>query len=538
MKKRIISIIAALLLVLSLFVGCSSQLGTAEQGTADASGTTASTVASDVLSDEMFTDRDKEIGYSESESTTITLADGAADINGGGASADGDTVTITDEGTYILSGSLSDGQIVVDAADNAKLQIVLNGVSITNGSSAAIYIKNADKVFITTASGTENTVSVTGEFVQTDDNNIDAAIFAKSDLTLNGAGTLTISSEYGHGVVSKDDLAVTSGTYNITSAKQGLYGKNSVRIADGTFKISAGTDGIHSENTDDTALGFVYIAGGTFSISAEKQGISGTATVSILGGTIDIKKSYEGIEGLAIDISGGDISIVSSDDGLNGAGGNDQSGNGGMAGMAMQTVEGCYINISGGTLTIDASGDGIDSNGTLTISGGNITIYGPTQNGNGALDYNGTGEITGGTLIASSNGGMEESLSDSSTQCSILYGFTSVQEAGTTVTLKDSGGNVIAEFAPEKSFSAVYISVPSLAQGSSYTLTVGSQDYTIEFTSTIYSNGVGGMEGGMGGHMGGDGQLPQDGKGGSGGRGQPPQGAAGNDAVSSATVQQ
>ncbi|PKM73162.1 MAG: hypothetical protein CVU91_06240 [Firmicutes bacterium HGW-Firmicutes-16] len=531
--KRIVSIIAAFLIIIALFAGCSAQAGIEVQGETDSADTTASTVVSSASSDEMFSDRDKEIGYSESESTMITLSDGVSSVNGEGAEVKDDTITITKEGTYILTGNLSNGQIVIDAADDAKIQIVLNGVEITNESSAAIYVKNADKVFITTSSGSENTLSATGEFVQTDDNNVDGVIYAKSDLTLNGAGTLTIDSAYGHGVVSKDDLIVTSGAYIITAAKQGFSGKNSVRIADGTFTIEAGTDGIHSENEDDTTLGFVYIADGTIIVNADDDGIHAETSVTILGGKIDITKSYEGIEGLVINISGGETNIISSDDGLNAAGGADQSGNGGMGGGGMGATEGCAITISGGTLSINASGDGIDSNGSLTISGGTITVSGPTNSGNGTIDYNGTGKITGGTLLGAGSSGMAEGFSDSSTQCSILYNISSVQAAGTSVTLEDESGKVLAEFTPAKQFASVNISVPALTSGSIYTLVIGSEEYSIELTSTSYSNGgQSGMVGGMGG-----GQQPQGGDRPSGGKGGAP-GNMPNDSTTSPTVKQ
>lgn len=505
--KRIISIFSAVMLVLTVFAGCSAQ--TAQ--TAESTDAAAATLASDTTDgDAMFTDRDKEVGYSEAESTLITLADNATKVSGAGVTIAENTITISAEGTFILSGSLSNGQIVVDAADDAKIQIVLNGADITNEKSAAIYVKNANKVFITTASNTENTVSVTGEYAAIDENAIDAAIFSKTDLTLNGAGELTINAKYGHGVVSKDDLAVTCGSYVITAETHGLSGKNSVRIADGNFSITAGTDGLHSENAEDTTLGFVYIAGGNFSISAGKQGISGTSDVSILGGTIDITGSFEGVEGMTINISGGEISVVSSDDGLNAAGGND--GSGGMPQGGMAAVDGCVISISGGTLTIDANGDGIDSNGDLIISGGVITVNGPASQGNGALDFAGTSEITGGTLLGASNGGMDEGFSESSTQCSITYSLGESQSAGTTVSLNDANGNIVAEFTPAKQFSAVYFSVPQLTNGETYTLCVGSEEYSVELTSSSFTNGSGmGAFGGGQGGPGGNGKTPPNG---------------------------
>lgn len=521
--KRIVPITAVLLLIFSLLAGCSAQPDETVQANASpASGVAAETAAADG----MFTDRDKEIGYSEAESTVITLADGATTVNGNGAKVGDNIVTLSGEGTYILRGSLSNGQIIVDADDSAKLQLVLDGVDITHASSAAIYVKNADKVFITTADGSENTLSVTGAFVAIDDNNIDGAIFSKADLTLNGVGLLTIDCGYGHGVVSKDDLAITSGSYAVTAAKHALSGKNSVRIADGSFTLDCGTDAIHSQNDDDTSLGFVYIAGGSFQISAGDDGIHAGTTATVLGGTIDIKKSVEGIEGMSIEISGGEITLIASDDGLNAAGGNDQSAGADRAAMA--AVEGCTISISGGTLSIDAAGDGIDSNGSLSISGGTTLVSGPTNRGNGALDYNGTAAMTGGTLLAAGSSGMVQGFGDSSTQGSILYVLTDVQQAGTAVVLKDDGGNVIAQFSPAKQFQALNISVPELAQGKTYTLVVGTQEYAVTLDTLSYSNGGGmggfggmGRPGGMNGDFpqgGTDGSFPQGGPGGMGGQ--------------------
>lgn len=528
--KKILSITAALLLVLSLFAGCGTQ-SEAETPDTGAVAAAASPVSDTQDGDELFTDRDKEIGYSEAESTIIALADNATEISGDGASAQGNVVTISGEGSYILRGSLTDGQLVVDAADDAKFQLVLDGAQITNAASAALYIKNADKVFLTTAQGTENSLSTNGEYVAIDENNIDGAIFAKSDLTLNGAGTLTLNSACGHGVVSKDDLVVTSGTYEITAAGHGLSGKDSVRVADGTFTINSGTDALHSENDEDATLGFVYIAGGSFSVTAGDDGVHAGAALTVAGGKIDIQQSYEGLEGLSIDISGGEISLVSSDDGLNAAGGSDGGGDNWGGGMA--AVEGCYIHISGGTLTVDAGGDGIDSNGDLTISGGTTVVYGPTNSGNGAIDSNGTAAISGGTLLAAGSSGMAEGFGHSSTQGSILYTLGAAQAAGTRVTLKDSSGKVLAEFTPAKQFQTLNLSVPGLTEGGTYTLTVGTEEYSLTLDGLAYSNGgFGGMGGSPGQWAGGErpkdgfgdkGGFPQDGKM-PGGAGTPPQG--------------
>ncbi|MEG2378533.1 MAG: carbohydrate-binding domain-containing protein, partial [Clostridia bacterium] len=205
---------------------------------------------------EMFTPRDKESGYDESTGTKITLNGEGATANSEAVTIVGKTVTLSDEGVYIISGSLKNGQIIVDADKTDKLQIVLNGVAITSADSAPLYIKQADKVFVTLAADSKNTLITDGDFKEKDGNNLDSVIYSKEDLTMNGKGTISVSTKYGHGITSKDDLAITGGAYDINVSNNGLAGKNSVRIADGTFKITSGKDGVHSENADDASLGY------------------------------------------------------------------------------------------------------------------------------------------------------------------------------------------------------------------------------------------------------------------------------------------
>lgn len=279
-------------LIFSILFSLSACNSTAFAESADTSGETVQTESTDsasaVSTTDMFTDRDLEIGYDEETSTKITLSGDSASSDSDAVQISGSTVTITDEGTYILSGTLDDGMIIINAEDTDKIQLVLDGVQITSSTSAAIYVLEADKVFVTTASDSENTLSNGGEYVAIDDNNIDAVIFSKADLTLNGAGTLTINTAAGHGIVSKDDLVFTSGTYHITAADHGISGKDSVRIADGTFSIVSGKDGIHAENTDDSSLGFLYVASGTFEITAEGDGMSAGAYLQIEDGTFNV----------------------------------------------------------------------------------------------------------------------------------------------------------------------------------------------------------------------------------------------------------
>lgn len=479
---------------------------------------TGSDTDTDYSDDSMFTNRDKEIGYDETTATVITLSDGNSSSSSDGVAISGDTITITEEGTYILRGSLSNGQIIVDA-DSEKVQLVLDNVTIANESSAAIYVKQADKVFITLTPDSENTLSTTGEFVAIDDNNIDGVIFSKGDLTLNGNGSLTISCAAGHGIVSKDDLVITSGTYNITAKSHALEGKDSVRIADGTFTLTSGKDGIHADNEDDETKGFIYIADGTFTITCDSDALDATSDIQILGGsftiqagddgmhadgalriadgTIQIAESCEGLEGKTIEIEGGEIHVTASDDGLNATDGSGSSAMGfGGNGSAGDDV---YVSISGGKLYVNAGGDGLDSNGNLYVSGGETYVSGPTSDGDGALDYEGDAQITGGIVVAAGSSGMAVNFGENSTQGSILVN-TATSNNNAEIVLTDSDGNILVSYTPEKSYSSVVISCPEITVGSTYTLTANGTDTAIEMTSLIYGAGNGmGMGGGFGG---------------------------------------
>lgn len=501
---------------------------------------------------DMFTKRDKQSDYASEDATEITLSDSKSTCDSPAVRVSDNQITITRTGTYVLSGSLTNGQIVVDASGE-KVQIVLKDASINCDTSAAIYVKSADKVFVTLAENTSNTLTNTKDFVAIDDNNIDAVIFSKSDLSLNGSGTLTIHAAYGHGIVSKDDLVITSGTYDITTARHALSGKDSVRIADGVFSLNAKKDGIHSENTDNDEKGFIYIADGTFSITCDSDGMDAEETLQVDGGTITIAagddglhadgdlvlndgtititKSYEGLEGKTVTITGGSYAVTSSDDGVNAAGdgtagdssdsassdsskeqkmpsgtppkqpqnssdstetpqppqngapnGNGNSGPGGME----DTTDYNRIQISGGMLTVNAGGDGLDSNGDLTVTGGEIYIDGPVQGGNGALDCSGTATISGGTVIAVGSSGMAENFSSSSTQGSMLVTVSASMISG-EITLQDSNGNSLLSYTPAKSYNSVVISCPKLTSGETYTLLAGDTTTTVTLDSLVKS---------------------------------------------------
>ena len=241
------------MVIMTLFTGACTDTGASVSSakTKDAAGV--------LNAEEMFTYRDKEVGYDSESAVNITLEDSAASSDGSGVIIEGGIITITSEGTYVFSGTITDGQIVVDT-DEEKVQIVLKNANITSSSSAAIYIKNAGKVFITLAEGTENMLATEGEYIKIDENNIDGVIFSKTDMAMNGNGSLTVESAYGNGIVCKDDLKITSGTYYITAGGHGIDVNDSVRIADGSFVIEAGIDGIHAANKEEDKEGYIYIS--------------------------------------------------------------------------------------------------------------------------------------------------------------------------------------------------------------------------------------------------------------------------------------
>lgn len=450
---------------------------------------------------DMFTKRDLAGNYDESEAVKITLSGKTAACNSSNVQIEDGVVTIKAAGVYVLSGTFTDGTIVVDAGDDDKVQLVLDGVSITAADYAAIYAKNADKVFVTLAEGAGNSLTVSGDYVQTDDNNVDAVIFAKCDLTLNGTGSLTVKDNTGHGIVSKDDLVVTGGTYTIYSQDHCLNGKDSVRIADGTFNLSCDEDGIHAGN-DDQQDGYVYIEGGDINISVGDDALHAEGLLIITGGDIDVSKSCEGVEGYKILVTGGDIDVISSDDGFNAAGGSSGSGDNhdgfgdgpGMGGVDMDADNDAYILITGGRININANGDGIDSNGCIGITGGSVYVLGPSDNGNGAMDYGICAAITGGEIVAVGGSGMVQGFGDESTQCSALVNFDEWIDAGETITLTNSDGKEVLSYKADKKFNSVVISTSDMKQGGIYTLTVGDQGSTFTLDDITYSEGSGGMQ--------------------------------------------
>ena len=276
MKKRL-SVMLCMLLLSAMLSGCTH----AEEASATDS--------------DMFTGRDLDPGYDADNCVRIQLNGDSATATSDSVQISGTTISITEEAVYVVSGALDDGMIVVDASDSAKIQLVLDGASIHSETSAALYVAEADKIFLTLADGTENALSNGGTFTAIDGSNIDGALFSRQDLTLNGGGSLSVASPAGHGIVCKDDLAVTGGSFAITAASHGLDANDSIRITGSTsLSIGAGKDGLHAENGDDASLGFVYISGGALDIAAKGDGIDANGSLEITGGTITISGPAQG----------------------------------------------------------------------------------------------------------------------------------------------------------------------------------------------------------------------------------------------------
>ena len=428
-----------------LMLGCNQRL--------DGGGSKApqgSITVDDVVGniDTSINTNDKDSSYQEQGAVKISFSNKGASISGAGASATGGDVTITGSGTFIISGECSNGSITVNAQNANKVQLVLQGVKLTSSNGPAINVKSAKKVTITLSANTENTISDSNSYNTSYINdNVDAAIFSKSNLVLNGEGKLTVNGNYAHAIASKDNLTVAGGVYTVNSKKTGLYGKDFVKLAGCEMNILAGTDAIKSDNDTNTEKGYIYVENGKYVLKSANDAIQAFNLVTIDGGSFDITttstsstesaKAIKGGSGIAIAggefkinskddaihsngniaIVGGNFTVTSGDDGIHADDTLDISNGSIVIQKSYEGLEATDIYISGGYIEINSSDDGMnasggnDSNtsvggrpgmdmfgggkGTITISGGYIIMH---NEGDG-VDSNGTLEITGGVVL-------------------------------------------------------------------------------------------------------------------------------------------
>ncbi len=506
-NKKILSILAVLVTAAMLFLcACGKTAVVTEEAaqaeatvsaaeTGDTAATTEASTAKTSSSD-LFTDRDYEVGYDESTAVIITLTGDTAQASGAGVTVEGGTVTLTQEATYVLTGTLN-GTVVIDMDSAAKPHIILKNASVTSDDSAALNVVQADKVFVTLAEGTENTLANGGSFAESE-TGVDGAVFSKDDITFNGAGSLTVTSPAGHGIVGKDDVVFTGGAYTVSAASHGIDANDSVRIDNATLTVDAGKDGVHCENNDDETKGFVYIAGGTLTIEAEGDGVSAGTDLTVEDGDINVIAGGGSVN--AAQKTSDNWGQYKGGMGSRGMGGGRPDmgdtpempgSDGGTVGLAYETeqtltaeslatgdadsdstsIKGLKadgsIAVNGGTITVDAADDAIHSNAsvtvsdgtltltsgddgihaddTLTVSGGSISVTDSYeglegQTIKGGTDESGYGGMRGGDMFGGSGGSGEIVISGG--QISVKAGGDGIDSNG-TVTI--SGGSILVD---------------------------------------------------------------------------------------------
>lgn len=575
LKSILLNLFLILLLIIAfILTGC--------QNSSNVSETSATTSLLDC------SDEDYDTDYSDENPQTVTLEQDHINFSGEGATVSGNTLTITQGGAYILTGTLENGHIIVDADKNDLVRIVLSNAQITADQNAAIYSRQSSKTIVTLAENTENSLIDASTRDTSDSEAPTAALYVQDNLTINGSGHLNVSGSFNDAITSKDTLRILSSNVTVTSsADDGLIGRDAAIIADSTITINASGDGIKSTHDEDASKGSIQIADshiqittgndgiqaqtdltiysgdfnittgdgavnrstsenwgewkdprqdeetdgteteasakalkssgslqikdGYFSINSSDDAVHSNQTINILGGTFEIQsgddgihadesltidqgtlsitQSYEGLEAMVINLNDGQGNIVASDDGINAAGGDGSSQNGrpGQNPMDTQNVEDSDIalNINGGTWYFNAAGDGLDSNASITQSSGTVVIDGPESGGNSALDYDGTYNITGGTLVAFGSSEMLQ-IPSSETSLGILsLTFTDKQSAETTVKLTDASGQVLFDQSPVKTFQNITLCSAEIQSGSTYTLSYGDQSLSITPSSSI-----------------------------------------------------
>ena len=333
-KKILTSATSVTLLAALALTGCSTTSNALASGTtaADSSvGTTATTssaTATDTAaSSSSFSTNvksgeklDVDTHYSEQDLSWDTSSETAIDLSNptatDGVTVEDGTLTITKAGTYKLSGEYQ-GQIKVETADSDAVRLVLDNANITNSSGAALNVVNADEVILYSASGTTNTISDGADYTATGEDDPDAVVYSKADLTIAGEGTLKVNGNHEDGIHTSDGLVIASGTLEVNAANTGIKGKDYVDILGGTITVTAQQDGIKSTNDTDEGQGWTRLSNGTVTVNAGDDGFKASRVVEISGGSLTVEQSDEGIEAQYINVSGGDVNVTSADDGMN-----------------------------------------------------------------------------------------------------------------------------------------------------------------------------------------------------------------------------
>jgi len=518
--KKIISVL--LIISMMIFAGaCSKNADNGDTSSAE----TAQNATSDAGYSDEFSDGDyKALSASDAEAI-ITLSGSEGSISDTTRGSSGSIVTITSKGTYLVEGSSSGVQIYVnDETESGNIYLLLSGISMENDS-ACIYVEAADKVIVQCTG--ENSIKSVNE----------AAVYSKDDLTLNGDGSLTVTSD-GDGIHCSDDLIITGADIKVDAGDIGIDAGDSVKIGGGATEVDSGHDGVQIAN--DEADGYFYMESGSLTLNAGYDGIDAAGGVTLAGGTLDITSgggsgiskdgsvSQKGIKcdgeisvsleaeinissaddavhcSSLVNIFGGTLSLSSSDDGLHADGELNISGGVLIITKSYEGIEAETVNISGGTVGVNSSDDGINAAGgsdsasnesdlwedeavgKLNISGGNIYV---NCSGDG-LDSNGTINVSGGAVIIEGPTGSDNATGmavnfNAGTQCSALVSLTGSE--GDVITVDDGSG---FSYTATKSFQCAVYSSPALEQGSAYTITAGSSSAEIDFSGGLYYSAV------------------------------------------------
>lgn len=529
----------------------------------------------------------------------IILDNNNTSIEGDGADFADGRLTIANEGTYVLSGHLDNGQIYVNTSDTEKVKLILNGVAVNCTYGPAIFVESAPKKVILYSTEESVNVLIDGEnYIVPDEEQTEgniypnACVYSVEDLKFDGAGEIYVTSKCGKGVNSKDDIEVCGGNLYVASADDGMRGNDSFEMSGGYIHIKCESDGIKSSNSDTEGKGYINISGGQIYIECGLDGIDAATHLSVTGGLITLKcaggakeaitsdmggmgngggymgsrpgfpggpmgggmmnegnsqapeysckglkaasaltisggtitadtpddaihsndkviisggdmslnagddgihadnnvnisnsnisitQSYEGIEAINIIVDSGTVRIIASDDGLNAYGGDSMAG-GGMRPreIADNTETEPLLTINGGYIIVNAQGDGVDSNGNIVMNGGFCIVFGPTNGGNGAVDF-GDGNydmtVSGGTFLAVGAAGMAETVTGIG-QGVVAFNCGSVN-ANSLMTLCDGNENVLISFASPKNYQTVVFSSSNVVKGDEYTVYHGGEN--------------------------------------------------------------
>lgn len=511
--KKIVAILFTLTMTMFLFTGCGTNVEGAEENSSSSGNLAVQESAQTAFEGEMpkvewATEPvegsapeevvDATVEFSEDE---ITVDQSGTDT---GIKVQGTVLTIQKAGIYQIKGSLDDGQIVIDTQDEDTVKLILNGVKITNSDSTAVYVASTPKkVTLHIQKGSVNIVEDGAEYAQdvVEEDEIKAAIFSKDDLKISGSGELYVTGNYNKGIYSKDDLEIKNAGVYVSAVDDAVRGKDSLTVESayiyaqaegkglvtegemildgGNYAIDCKDDAIHSNDT-------ITVKDGTFYIAAGDDGIHADNVLTVENGNLTISGCYEGLEAQKIYYKGGTTRIKAEDDGVNAAGGKDGSGMQGPGENPFEIDDDALIEISGGYLVVDASGDGLDSNGMLAMTGGTAIVYGPTNDGNGALDYNGDFEVSGDAiLLAVGSSGMAQGITESE------YGnlaFTCQVGADTIMSIQDSEGNIIFSFEAPKKYSCVVFTSPQIKSGEEYVVYTGGS-YSKDSVDGVFTQG-------------------------------------------------